>query len=90
MGLVFLIVIGAILGWLAAIIARTETVQGLLLNLAGGIGGALIAGLVVYPLIGGGSLLGGNYSVDGLLTALAGAVVLLVAVNLWRDDEELR
>ena len=90
MGLVFLVVIGAILGWLAAIIARTESLQGLLLNLGGGIGGALIAGLVVHPLLGGGDLLAGNYSVDGLLTALAGAIVLLLAVNLLRDDEELR
>ena len=87
MGLVFLVVIGAILGWLAAIIARTETLQGLLLNLAGGIGGALFAGLVVHPLLGGGDLLAGNYSVDGLLTALAGPVVLLLAVNLLRDGE---
>jgi len=86
-GLVFLILIGAMLGWLAAIIARTETVQGLLLNLGGGIAGALVAGLVLHPLLGGGDLLAGNYSVDGLLTALAGAIVLLLAVNLWRDRE---
>ena len=87
MGLVFLIVIGAILGWLAAIIARTATAQGLLLNLAGGIGGALLAGLVINPLLGGGDLLAGNYSVGSLLTALIGSVVLLLAVNLWRDGE---
>lgn len=90
MGLVFLIVIGAILGWLAAIIARTETLQGLLLNLTGGIGGALIAAVGVYPLFGGGDLLAGHYSVGGLLAALVGAVALPMAVNLCRRDEELR
>ena len=85
MGLVFLVVVGAMLGWLAAIIARMEDTRGTALNVAFGIAGALVAGLVVHPLLGGGGLLEGRYSVDGLLTALFGAVVVLLAVNLLRD-----
>ena len=87
MGLVFLVVVGGILGWLAAIVMRAEDSRSILLNVALGIGGALFAGLVVYPMLGGGSLLAGDYSVDGLLIALLGSLAVLVAVNLLRDGE---
>ena len=39
MGLVFLVVLGGILGWLAAIINSSENARGMLLNVAAGIGG---------------------------------------------------
>ena len=87
MGLVFLLVVGGMLGWLAAIIMQIDDTRGLALNVAVGIAGALVAGLVVHPLLGGGSLLDGRYSVAGLLTALFGSIVVLVAVNLLSDRE---
>ena len=87
MGLVFLIVIGGMLGWLSAIIACAENGSARLLNILMGIAGALVAGLVVNPLIGGGSLLDGQYSVSGLMIALAGSVAVLLAGNLLRNRE---
>jgi len=87
MGLVFLVVLGAVLGWLAAIINRSENSRSMLLNVVVGIAGALLTGLVLGPLLGLGSILDGLYSVDGLLTAVAGSVVLLIAVNLLRNRE---
>lgn len=87
MGVVFLVVVGSILGWLAAIIMRTEHKRGILLNIAAGIGGALLTGFVVGPLLGLGHVLDGRYSITVLLTALAGSVILLLAVNLLRDRE---
>ena len=87
MGLVFLVVLGGILGWLAAIINRTENARGMLLNLVAGVGGALLTGLVLAPLLGVGSVLDGAYRVDGLLTALAGSLIVLAAVNVLRDRE---
>ena len=87
MGVVFLVVVGGIFGWLAAIIMRTEDTRGILLNIAAGIGGALATGLVVAPLLGLGHILDGRYSIAGLVTALGGAIVLLFAVNLLRDRE---
>ena len=87
MGLVFLVVLGGILGWLAAIINSSENGRGIALNVAVGIGGALLTGLVLAPLLGAGSILDGAYRVDGLLTALAGSLVVLVAVNVLRDRE---
>ena len=86
MGLVFLIVIGGMLGWLAAIIVRAESGAARLRNILTGIAGALGAGLVINPLIGS-SLLYGQYNIDALLIALTGSVVLLLAVNLWRDGK---
>jgi len=87
MGVVFLVVVGSILGWLAAIIMRSEDARGILFNVAAGIAGALVTGLVVAPLLGLGTVLDGRHSIAGLLTALAGALVLLLAVNLLRIRE---
>lgn len=87
MGLVFLVVLGGILGWLAAIINSSDNARGLALNVAAGIGGALLTALVLAPLLGVGSVLDGAYRIDGLLTALAGSLVVLVAVNVLRDRE---
>ena len=87
MGLVFLIVIGGMLGWLAAIITRADTGPARLRNILIGIAGSLITGLVIAPLIGASNLLEGHYSIDSLLIALTGSVVVLLLVNLWRDGE---
>ena len=87
MGLVFLIVIGGMLGWLAAIITRADSGAARLRNILIGIAGALVTGLVINPLLGGSDLLDGQYSIASLLIALTGSVVVLLLVNLWRDGE---
>ena len=87
MGLVFLIVIGGMLGWLAAIIARADSGSARLRNILIGIAGALVTGLVINPLIGGSNLLEGQYSITSLLIALTGSVAVLLLVNLWRAGE---
>lgn len=86
MGLVFLFIAGGILGYLAAIIMQADHRRGILLNAALGILGALIGGLVVNPLVGGGDLLSGSYDVGGLLIPLSGSALVLLAVNLLRPD----
>lgn len=87
MALVLLVVVGAALGWLAAIVMRTESTRGIVLNVLAGIGGALIAGLIVSPLLGRGGLLEGPYSADLLLISLVGSVIVLLMVNLVRGRE---
>jgi uncharacterized membrane protein YeaQ/YmgE (transglycosylase-associated protein family) len=88
MGLLFMIVVGAILGWLAAIILRIEAPRGILLNIAAGVGGALLAGMLVGPLLlGSASLIGGYYRVGSLLLSLAGSVLVIAAFNVfWRGE----
>lgn len=87
MGLIFLILLGMALGWVATILLQTGEKSRLLVNVLAGICGALLAGVIVNPLIGLGDLIGGRYGVEALLVSLAGVVVLLVAVHLLRDTE---
>lgn len=86
MGLVFLVVVGGILGWLAAIITQADHRRGILLNAMVGIFGSLVSGLVIPPLLGGGNLLTGTYQVGALLIALSGSACLLLVVNLLRPE----
>ena len=84
MGLIILIIVGGILGWLASIVMRTDGQQGILLNVVVGIIGALLAGFILNPLIGGGNIMSGDFSASALLVSFLGAVVLLAIVNLFR------
>ena len=78
------IIVGGLLGWIASMIMRTDSQQGPLLNIIVGIVGAFLAGLVITPLLGGGTINQGDFSLSGLLVSLLGAVVLLAIVNLLR------
>ena len=78
------IIIGGILGWIASIIMRTKAQQGLVLNIVVGIIGALVAGFVLTPLLGIGTINQNNFSLPALLVSLLGAIILLAIVNLFR------
>jgi len=84
MGLIILIIVGGILGWLASMVMRTDGQQGIFLNIVVGIVGALLAGFLLNPLIGGGNIMAGDFSASSLLVSFLGAVVLLAIVNLFR------
>jgi len=84
MGLIILIVVGGILGWLASMVMRTDGQQGLFLNVVVGIVGALLAGFLLNPLIGGGNIMNGDLSASSLIVSFLGAVVLLAIVNIVR------
>jgi uncharacterized membrane protein YeaQ/YmgE (transglycosylase-associated protein family) len=87
MGLIFLILLGMALGWVATILLQSGEKSDFLVNVLAGIGGAMLAGIILNPLMGLGDLIAGRYGVEALLVSLAGAVLLLVAVNLLRDGE---
>jgi uncharacterized membrane protein YeaQ/YmgE (transglycosylase-associated protein family) len=70
-------------GWLASIVMRTDAQQGILLNVVVGIVGALLAGFVVSPLLGIGTINEG-VSIATFLVSLVGAIILLAIVNLFR------
>ena len=76
---------GALVGWLASIIMRTDAQQGALLNIVVGIVGAFIGGFLFNLLGGGGSNINNSdFSIGALLVSLVGAVVLLGIINLAR------
>ena len=83
MGIIIWLVVGGVVGWLASIVMRTDGQQGLLLNVVVGIVGALLAGFVVSPLLGIGTINQG-LSMGSFLVSLLGAIILLAIVNLFR------
>ncbi len=83
-GFIVWIIVGGILGWVASMIMKTDGQQGTLLNIIVGIVGAVVAGWLISPLLGVGTINQGNFSLAALAVSLLGAVVLLGAVNLFR------
>lgn len=83
MGILVWLIVGGIVGWLASIIMRTDGQQGILLNVVVGIVGALLAGFIVSPMLGIGTINEG-ISLATFLVSLVGAVILLAIVNLFR------
>jgi uncharacterized membrane protein YeaQ/YmgE (transglycosylase-associated protein family) len=83
MGILVWLIVGGVVGWLASIIMRTDAQQGILLNVIVGIVGALLAGFIVSPMLGVGTINEG-ISLATFLVSLLGAVILLAIVNLFR------
>lgn len=84
MGILILLVVGGLIGWVASMIMRTDAQQGVILNVVVGIVGSLLAAFVVTPLIGGAPITSGVISTQSVLISLVGSVVLLAIVNLVR------
>ncbi len=83
MGIIIWLIVGGVVGWLASIIMRTDASQGIMLNIVVGIVGALLAGFIISPMLGIGTINDG-VSVGTFLVSLGGAVILLAIVNLFR------
>ncbi|MFC0588594.1 GlsB/YeaQ/YmgE family stress response membrane protein [Novosphingobium aquiterrae] len=84
MGLIILLIVGGVIGWLASMVMRTDGQQGIILNVVVGIVGALLAGFLVTPLIGGAPITSGSFDVMSLVSSFIGAIILLAIVNLFR------
>lgn len=84
MNFIIWLIVGGVLGWLASIVMKTDGQQGMFLNVVVGIIGALIAGYVVAPLLGTGTINTNDFSVSGLVVSFIGAVLLLAIVNMFR------
>ena len=80
MGLIILIVTGALLGWLATIALQIEDGHGILRNVVAGIVGSLGVGLVTS----GGVFLGAIQATT-LVWALLGAIASVGLYNLVRE-----
>jgi len=77
MTIIIILLVGAVVGWLASMIMRTG--GGILFDIVVGIVGALIAGFLF-----GGSILNAPLSVPAILYSLLGAIILLAIVKLLR------
>jgi uncharacterized membrane protein YeaQ/YmgE (transglycosylase-associated protein family) len=81
--LIIWLVIGGIIGWVASLLMRTDGQQGILLNIVVGIVGAALAGWLISPLVGVGTINQGSFSLGALIVSLLGAVLLLLIVNMF-------
>lgn len=84
------IVLGAIVGWLASIVMHTNAEQGTLADIVVGIVGAFLAGLLLTPLFGVGTINQGDFSIPGLIMSFLGAVILLAIVKFFRRGTATR
>ena len=84
MNFIIWLIVGGLIGWIASVVMKTDAQQGIILNVVVGIVGAFLAGWLVSPLIGIGTINQDNFSVPALAVSFVGAVVLLAIVNLLR------
>jgi len=84
MTFILVLIMGGIIGWLASLLMNTDAQQGIILNVVVGIVGALIAGVLVTPLIGGAPITSGSFDLLSLFASFLGAVILLAIINLIR------
>lgn len=82
MGLIITLILGGLAGWIASKIMNTDADQGVLMNIAVGIIGAILANLFIAPIFGYQADLSG-LSLIGFIFAIFGAIVLLAIVNLF-------
>jgi uncharacterized membrane protein YeaQ/YmgE (transglycosylase-associated protein family) len=83
MNLIIYLIAGAIVGYIASRIMRTNSQQGLILDIVVGVIGAFIAGYFISPLLGVGTI-NEAITIPTMLVTLIGAVVLLWIVKLVR------
>ena len=78
------LIVGALVGWVASLIMRTDKRQGLLADIVVGIVGAFVGGLILSPVFGVSTINESNFSLPALLVSLGGAVILLLLFKLLR------
>lgn len=81
MNIIFWIIFGGLVGWVASLIMNTDGQQGILLNVVIGIIGAALGGWIM-SIIGGDGVDG--FNIYSFLVALLGATVLIWIVKAIR------
>jgi uncharacterized membrane protein YeaQ/YmgE (transglycosylase-associated protein family) len=85
MGLIIILVVGALVGWVASMIMRTG--GGIVFDIVVGIVGALLAGFLFG---GGASIINAPLNVTSIIYSLVGAIILLAIVKLIRRGSARR
>lgn len=79
------IIVGAVIGWAASVIMKTNNRQGLIADIIVGIVGAFVGGYFLSPLFNVTTINEGNFSIPALMVSLGGAVILLAISKLFRS-----
>jgi len=80
MGIITWIILGALAGWIASMIAGNNAEQGWLGNIAVGIVGALLGGFI-FSMLGGSGVTG--FNLWSLMVAVIGATLLLAIIRTF-------
>ena len=83
MNIIIYLIAGAIVGYIASRIMKTNSQQGLILDILVGVVGAFIAGWFLSPIFGVGTI-NDAVTLPTMLVTLGGAVLLLFIVKLIR------
>ncbi|MBI2031880.1 MAG: GlsB/YeaQ/YmgE family stress response membrane protein [Candidatus Levybacteria bacterium] len=81
MGLILWIILGALAGWIASVMMRTNAKQGFLEDLFFGIAGAVVGGLI-FGLFGQPGIMG--FNIYSLVVAVLGSAALIYIGRLMR------
>ncbi|WP_309570710.1 GlsB/YeaQ/YmgE family stress response membrane protein [Deinococcus sp.] len=86
MSWIILILVGALCGWLASLIMKTDAQQGAVANILIGIVGAVLAQFIFANLlgIGGAAAAGGGFSFWSIIWGVVGSVVLIAILKALR------
>lgn len=83
MGFLLSILVGSLIGWIAALVLSSTARQRIHDVIVGGFG-ALLGGFFLGPIFGGGNLLEATLDIRTLFVAVIGAVGCLFLLNLFR------
>lgn len=78
------ILMGALVGWIASLIMRTDREQGAIMNIVVGILGAMLGGFLMRILGNRTTTINETISLYSVFVSVLGAAVLLGIVNLFR------
>ncbi|MBI2443123.1 MAG: GlsB/YeaQ/YmgE family stress response membrane protein [Candidatus Levybacteria bacterium] len=81
MNFIVWIVLGALAGWAASVVMKTDAQQGVLINIIFGITGALVGGFLMN-IFGEPGVTG--FNIYSLFVALIGAVALIALGKMFR------
>ena len=79
MNIIVSLVVGAVVGWLASLLMRTDSREGLIRNVTSGVAGAYLAGWLLSALQEAGSQ--GGFGFGLIVVSSLGAATLLLLVR---------
>jgi uncharacterized membrane protein YeaQ/YmgE (transglycosylase-associated protein family) len=87
MSLIAWIIVGALAGWIASIVMKTDASMGLFSNIIVGMIGSVVGGAIVALLTGGGDFVNTAFTqlnLTSLLVSVVGAIVTLGLLKALR------
>ena len=79
------IIVGALIGWIASMIMKTDAQQGALANIVIGIVGSVLGRWIFGTVLGiGSAAAAGSFNLSGLLFGVLGAVILIAILKMFK------